>query len=241
MSHTNDHIVTSFDEELNALKTTISLMGGLVESQLADALEAFRRRDTALAEHCQQTDHKTDELEAQISQLALQLLALRQPMAGDLRAIVVSLKIASDLERMGDNAKSIAKRAVTLSQLPEISVVNGIARMTTLTQHLLTEMLDAYARSDLDRAMVVWRRDEEIDAMYTSIFRELLTYMMEDPRTITTCTHLLFIAKNVERFGDHITNIAESFYFQQTGGYLTDDRPKGDTSSTEIIRLDSEL
>jgi phosphate transport system protein len=241
MSHTNDHIVTSFDEELNTLKTTISLMGGLVESQLADALEAFRRRDTVLAEHCQQTDHKTDELEAQISQLALQLLALRQPMAGDLRAIVVSLKIASDLERMGDNAKSIAKRAVTLSQLPEISVVNGIARMTTLTQHLLTEMLDAYARSDLDRAMVVWRRDEEIDAMYTSIFRELLTYMMEDPRTITTCTHLLFIAKNVERFGDHITNIAESFYFQQTGEYLTDDRPKGDTSSTEIIPLDSEV
>jgi phosphate transport system protein len=141
---------------------------------------------------------------------------------------------------MGDNAKSIAKRAVTLNQLPEVSIVNGITRMAVLTQQLLAQMLDAYASADLERAMTVWGRDEEIDSMYTSIFRELLTYMMEDPRTITSCTHLLFIAKNVERFGDHITNIAESFYFQETGEHMIDDRPKGDASSTQIVHLDPE-
>ena len=240
MSQTNEHIVKSFDEELNTLKTTISLMGGLVESQLTDAMDAFRRRDAALAERCQQTDLETDQLETRISQLVIRLLALRQPMAGDLRTILVSLKIASDLERMGDNAKSIAKRAVTLNQLPEVSIVNGITRMAVLTQQLLAQMLDAYASADLERAMTVWGRDEEIDSMYTCIFRELLTYMMEDPRTITSCTHLLFIAKNVERFGDHITNIAESFYFQETGEHMIDDRPKGDASSTQIVHLDPE-
>ena len=237
MSQNNDHIVKSFGDELNALKTTITQMGGLVESQLADAVDAFRRRDDVLAARCAAGDAKIDELEGRIDQMVVRLLALRQPMAGDLRVIVASLKIAGDLERMGDNAKSIAKRASTLSQLPEVGVVHGIVRMAGLAQQLLAQMLDAYARGDLQRAMNVWRRDEEIDSTYTSIFRELLTYMMEDPRNISACTHLLFIAKNVERFGDHITNIAESFYFQETGEHLQDDRPKGDATSAEIVGL----
>lgn len=235
MSQNNDHIVTSFDDELNALKSTITQMGGLVESQLSDAIDAFRRRDGELAARCTAADEKIDDLEGRLDQMAVRLLALRQPVAGDLRVIVAALKIAGDLERMGDNAKSIAKRALTLSQLPEVAVVHGIVRMAGLAQQLLAQMLDAYARGDLQRAMNVWRRDEEIDATYTSIFRELLTYMMEDPRNISACTHLLFVAKNIERFGDHITNIAESFYFQETGEHLQDDRPKGDSSSAEIV------
>ena len=225
MSQTNEHIVKSFDEELNTLKTTISLMGGLVESQLTDAMDAFRRRDAALAERCQQTDLETDQLETRISQLVIRLLALRQPMAGDLRTILVSLKIASDLERMGDNAKSIAKRAVTLNQLPEVSIVNGITRMAVLTQQLLAQMLDAYASADLERAMTVWGRDEEIDSMYTSIFRELLTYMMEDPKRISACTNLLYMVKDLERAGDYVQSIAEDIYYAVSGEPLYNEGP----------------
>ena len=239
MSQVNDHIVKSFDEELNTLKTTISMMSGTVESQLNDAIDAFRRRDPSLADRCIETDLETDQFESRISELVVRLLALRQPVAGDLRRILASLKIASDLERMGDNAKSIAKRVITLSELPQTSAVNGIVRMAELTQQILAQMLDAIAQTDLDRAIMIWERDEEIDAMYTSIFRELLTYMMEDPRNISSCTHLLFIAKNIERIGDHITNIAESFYFQEMGEYMTDNRPKGDASSTQIAHSDS--
>ena len=198
MSQNNDHIVKSFGDELNAPKT-ITQMGGLVDSLLADAVDAFRRRDGVLAARCAAGDAKIDELEGRIDQMVVRLLALRQPMAGDLRVIVASLKIAGDLERMGDNAKSIAKRASTLSQLPEVGVVHGIVRMAGLAQQLLAQMLDAYARGDLQRAMNVWHCDEG-SIHYTSIFRELLTYMMEDPRSISACTHLLFVAKNVERF-----------------------------------------
>lgn len=232
----DSHIVSSFDEELDGLRSAISRMGGLVEAQLSNAIQAIAKRDDALAAHCVAADKEIDDLEDHVEALTLRMLALRQPVAHDLRQILSALKTSHDLERMGDYATNVAKRASALSQLPEVGPINGIARMGRLTHRIITDVLDAYTQRDVERAMVAWERDEEIDQMYTSLFRELLTYMMEDPRNITACAHLLFVAKNIERIGDHATNIAEAVYFEETGRRLEGNRPKGDNSSFAVVK-----
>jgi phosphate transport system protein len=229
----SEHIVKSYDEELKQLNTLINRMGGLVETQLDGAVQAVLRRDPESAERVVKGDAQVDEIEQEVGALVVRLLALRQPMAVDLRHIVSSLKIAADLERFGDHAKSIAKRAIAISQVPRIPAP-GLDRMARMVQAMIKDVLDAHLAGDTDKAIKVWRRDAEVDQLYNSLFRELLTYMMEDPRNITGCTHLLFIAKNVERMGDHATNIAETVHYQVKGTKLPDDRPKGNDPSFAI-------
>lgn len=232
-----DHTVKSFQEELDAIAASIAQMGGLTEAQLAGAIEAVSRRDSQLAERTVQDDRRIDTLEAEIEARAVRIIALRQPMASDLREAISAIKISSDLERIGDLAKNIAKRALVIQgdfDTP-VRLIQGIARMGRLAQGQLKLVLDSFSNRDAQTAMEVWRGDEEIDEMYNSVFRELLTYMMEDPRTIGVCTHLLFIAKNIERIGDHATNIAETVRYFVTGERIADDRPKGDTTSTTAV------
>jgi phosphate transport system protein len=212
-------------------------MGGLTEAQLANAIESVSRRDSELAQRTVEQDRRIDTLEHEVEARAIRVIALRQPMATDLREVISAIKISTDLERIGDLAKNIAKRALVIQgdfETP-VRLIQGIARMGRLAQGQLKSVLDACSNRDAQAAMEVWRGDEEIDEMYNSVFRELLTYMMEDPRTIGVCTHLLFIAKNIERIGDHATNIAETVSYVVTGEYVSDDRPKGDkTSSTTV-------
>ena len=226
-----EHIVTSFEEALDNINESLARMGGLAEKQLADAIEAITRRDVALAERTVASDKQIDALEVDIEAQALRLIALRQPMAIDLRETISAIKISADLERIGDLGKNVAKRAMVVDQASPGWAMQGLERMGRQVLTQLKEVLDAYAQRDHERAMTVWRRDEEIDEMYNSLFRELLTYMMEDPRTISLCTHLLFVAKNLERIGDHSTNIAETIQFLVTGETLGESRPKGDTTS----------
>ncbi|MEM6489711.1 MAG: phosphate signaling complex protein PhoU [Pseudomonadota bacterium] len=222
------HILTAFDQDLKAISSGIAEMGGIAEEQLGNALEAVRARDNELAREVVAADIRLDRLEMRLEEQAIQTLALRQPVAGDLRQVVSALKISSTLERIGDLAKNCAKRALVLNERPPLRVSASILRMGKQTQGLLTETLDAYTSRDKDLAMSVWRRDVEIDEMYNSLFRELITYMMEDPRVITLCSQLLFVAKNLERIGDHATFIAEMTYFVVEGRPLEDPRPKGD-------------
>lgn len=224
-----EHIVRSFDDELRELSAGLSKMGGLAEEQLAKALEAVEQRDDRLADEVIAADEKLDVMEAKLEESAVQTLALRQPMAADLRQVVAALKIASTLERIGDLAKNIAKRAKVLSNAQPLRVSGSIVRMGRLTQSLLSEVLDAWATRDTALAVSVWNRDVEIDEMYNSLFRELITYMMEDPRVIGLCSQLLFVAKNLERIGDHATFVAEMTHFVVEGEPLGDDRPKGDS------------
>jgi phosphate transport system protein len=230
----NEHIVKSYDLDLNQLNDLIARMGGLAEKQLADAVQSVFKRDAELAAKTVDSDHRIDDLEHDIDALVVQMLALRQPMADDLREVITALKISSDLERVGDYAANIAKRVMALSQVPSVRPAHLIPRMGTLAQAQIHRVLDAYVQRDADKAVEVRNADEEIDEMYTSLFRELLTYMMEDPRDISACTHLLFIAKNIERIGDHATNIAEYVYFLVHGAPLADERPKGDTSPSVV-------
>jgi len=230
-----EHIVRSFSEELRRLTTLITQMGGIAEAQVETAVRAVAKRDTGLATGVMQSDARLDQYERDIDAEAIRMLALRHPMAGDLREIVSSLKIAADLERIGDYAANIAKRAMVLAQLPPVRPAGAIPRMGKLVQEIMKEVLDAYIDRDLDKAIAAWRRDEDLDDLYTSLFREVLTYMMEDPRNITPCTHLLFIAKNLERIGDHATNIAETIHFLVVGHSLKAVRPKGDTSSFALV------
>jgi phosphate transport system protein len=231
----DQHIVRQFDEELDEMRATIAQMGGLVEQQLANALTAISRRDEVMARRCLEADVEIDALEDRIEAQTLRMLALRQPVALDLRSILSALKIAHNLERMGDYAKNVAKRASALAHLPEVGPVNGIVRMGRLTHGIIKDVLDAYTEPNVDKAITAWVRDEEIDQMYNSLFRELLTYMMEDPRNITACAHLLFVAKNIERIGDHATNIAETVHFQEKGTRLEGLRPKGDRTSYAVV------
>jgi phosphate transport system protein len=235
---TKEHIVRSFSEELRRLATLITQMGGTAEAQVETAVRAVARRDAALATMVVQSDVRLDEYEREIDAEAIRMLALRQPMGGDLREIVSALKIASDLERIGDYAANIAKRAMVLAQMPPVRPAGAIPRMGKLVQEIMKDVVDAYVGRDLDKAIGAWRRDEELDDLYTSLFREVLTYMMEDPRNITPCTHLLFIAKNLERIGDHATNIAETLHFMVMGHSMKEVRPKGDTSSFELVTPD---
>jgi phosphate transport system protein len=233
-----EHIVKSYDEELQRLSKMIVEMGGLAESQLAAAIEAVQERDSELAARVIEDDAKVDQIERELDNLAIRLLALRQPMARDLREIFVALKIASDLERICDYCANVAKRSIALSQAPPIQPTHALPRMAHLALLLVKDVIDAYVEHDADKALDVWNRDEELDEMYASLFREFLTYMMEDPRNIGTCTHLLFMAKNIERIGDHATNIAENLYYLVHGTPLTQARPKGDNSSLEVVAPD---
>src|SRR5215831_4056154 len=227
----SDHILKRFDEELERLNSSINEMGGLTESQFAKALTAVRQRDTQTAEEVIADDARVDALDAAVQEQTVKLLALRQPMANDLRVVLSSIKIAAALERMADYAKNAAKRGIVLSQsTAPASAVAGIDRLGRLVRAALKDVLDAFADDDVEKAHDVWNRDEEIDHVYTGLFRELLTYMMEDPRTITACTHLLFMAKNIERAGDHVTNIAELVSFRIAGHGFDEVRPKGSAS-----------
>jgi len=230
-----EHTVRAFGEQLESLAAGVAQMGGLAEAQFADAIEAIGKRDMALAEAAIAGDPRIDELQLSIEDQAVKVLALRQPLAIDLRDTLAAIKIASELERVGDLAKNIAKRALVLNREPPIRLTLSLARMGKVTLSQINTVLDAYSDRDAAGAEAVWRQDNEIDEIYNSLFRELLTYMMEDPRTISLCTHLLFVAKNIERCGDHATNIAETVYHMVSGGHLASDRPKADvTSSTSI-------
>jgi phosphate transport system protein len=229
MAH--EHIVKAFDEQLDRLTNMISRMGGIAEGQIAGAIQAVIKRDAELAASVVETDHKVDVLEREIDEQAVSLLALRQPMAGDLRTVVSALRIASDVERIADYAANVAKRAIALAQMAPVRPVFQIPRMGMVARDMVRDVLDAYTTHNVDKAVAVWNRDEELDEIYSSLFRELLTYMMEDPRNITACTHLLFIAKNIERIGDHVTNIAETIHYLVVGKPLLGERPKGDFTS----------
>jgi phosphate transport system protein len=230
------HIVKSFEQELNRLRTLITEMGGLVESQVALACEAVLQRDDTAAAGAVETDPKVDALEREVEQFVIRLLALRQPMAQDLRLIVASLKITGDLERIGDYAANVAKRSLVLSQFSLPFSLTGLGHMSRLVQEHLKMVIDAVGENDSDKAVEVWRSDESVDEIYNALFRELITYMMEDARYITPCTHLLFIAKNLERIGDHATNVAETVYYTVKGEPLPGNRPKGDTSAYAVVR-----
>ena len=232
---TSDHIVRSFDAELVRLKRSIVQMGGVAESQLERALDCIVRRDVQASQEVVRGDAALDDYEVAINSDALRLLALRQPMALDLREVVSAIKIASDLERIGDYSANLAKRAIALAQVPVVRPAATIPSMGRLVQEIIKEVLDAYIERDLKRALAAWTRDEQVDDLYTSLFRETLTYMMEDPRNITPCTHLLFIAKNIERVGDHATNIAETIHFLIEGEPIPRTRPKGDASSFAVV------
>jgi phosphate transport system protein len=228
----SEHIIKSYDEELRRLANAITQMGGLAESQLASSIEAVVERDSDLAARVVDADAKVDALEHEVDDMAVRLLALRQPMARDLREIVAALRIASDIERVCDYAANVAKRSIVLNQSPPVKPVYALPRMVRFAQKLITDVIDAYVERDADKAVEVWMRDEELDEMYSSLFRELLTYMMEDSRNITASTHLLFMAKNIERVGDHATNIAETVYFLVHGTPLNEARPKADRSTS---------
>jgi phosphate transport system protein len=235
----SEHIVRSYDQELELLDKKIAQMGGEVEQELAQGFDALERRDPKLAEAVAASDRKVDALESEIQELTIRMIARRQPMAVDLRHIMTVLKIAGDLERTGDLAKNLAKRALAISgENHPKPLMTGLKHMVELALSQLKDVLDAYAERDADKAIAVWRRDERIDSMYNSLFRELLTYMMEDPRNIGLCTHLLFAAKNIERVGDHTTNIAEDIHYLVHGVALADDRPKGDDTASTLIRKD---
>jgi len=231
-----EHIVRSYDEELRRLRDMTARMGGLAERQVADATRALVRRDTTLAAEVVQRDVQIDQLEREIETFCVRLLALRQPVASDLRVIVAAMKLSNDLERIGDYAANAAKRAIVLASLPSIGSLNGFERMAHLVQENLKAAMDAFVNDDAEAAERVWAADESVDAIYNGIFRELLTFMMEDPRSITAATHMLFIAKNLERIGDHTTNIAERIHYAVRGDSLPEDRPKADESAYAVVR-----
>ena len=231
-----EHIVKSFSGELKRLRVMITDMGGMVENQVELACRAVVERDAALAARAVEADPAVDAVEREVEQFVIRLIALRQPMAQDLREIVASLKITGDLERIGDYAANVAKRSLVLGQYNLPTTLPGLTHMSRLVQENLKSIIDAVGEGDTDKALQVWRSDEVIDEIYNALFRELITYMMEDPRNITPCTHLLFIAKNLERIGDHATNIAETVYYVVKGEPLQDARPKGDTSAYAVIR-----
>ena len=232
----SEHIVKSYETELNRLRRLMTEMGGLVESQVEMATQAVLNKDAAAAAHAMETDPKVDAMEREAEQFVIRMLALRQPMAQDLRQIVSSLKMTGDLERIGDYAANVAKRSLVLRQFALPFKLSGLAHMSRLVQENLKLIVDAVGENNAEKALQVWRSDAAIDEIYDALFRELITYMMEDPRNITPCTHLLFIAKNLERIGDHATNIAELVHYAELGVPLSDARPKGDSSPSAVVR-----
>ena len=231
-----DHIVAAFDADLGELRRGIAEMGGIAEKMLGDAASALVRDHAELARSVIAEDPRLDDLQRSIEERGILTIARRQPLAVDLREVIAALRIASDLERAGDLAKNVAKRVIaTTGQSQPRRAVMGVQRMSDLALGQLHDVLDAYAGNDVEAAVAVWRRDGAIDAMNNSLFRELLTYMMEDPRSISYCTHLLFCAKNIERIGDHTTNIAETIHYLVTGEPLAGERPKDDRSSFAVV------
>tara|TARA_Y100001970_G_scaffold294127_1_gene447289 strand:- start:135644 stop:136357 length:714 start_codon:yes stop_codon:yes gene_type:complete len=229
-----EHIVKSYDEELDRISNTIVHLGGFIEEQLSSAINALVQRDGALAEQVIENDLKADAMEEDINNQVTRILALRQPMAVDLRLITTALKISSDLERVGDSAANVAKRAQALNQFEPVKPAFGVPRMAQTVQTMIKDVLDSFLDRDVERAMTVWRRDAEVDEMYNSLLRELLTHMLEDPRNITPCYHLLFVAKNIERIGDHATNMAETINFLVHGKNIAEARPKGETDDMDF-------
>lgn len=216
----SEHTVTAFDDDLNLLVTKISEMGGNAESMVAGSVQALLSGDTGLGQSVVADDKVLDALQQEIDEHIVLLIAKRQPMAQDLREAIGALRMATDLERIGDLGKNIARRSFQIQDnLPTKQFLRGIEHLTNVVLEQLKDALDAYVAKDVEKARMVWARDDEIDGLYTSLFRELLTYMMEDPRTITYCTHLLFCAKNMERIGDHITNLAETVNYIANGSY----------------------
>jgi len=232
----SEHTIKAFDADLQDLTRVVAEMGGLAERQIAKAIEALDKRDPVLADRVIAEDAKIDALQHEIEEKAVLTIARRQPMAVDLREIVGALRVSNDLERIGDLAKNIAKRVGALEEdFGSQQVMRGVEHMAELVLAQIKDVLDSFANRDSAKALAVWRNDEEIDAVNNSLFRELLTYMMEDPRNISYCIHLLFCAKNIERMGDHATNIAETVYFIAEGRTLAEERPKGDnTASTKV-------
>jgi len=233
-----DHTIRAFDTDLQQLGGKIAEMGRLDDKQIAGAIEALVKRDTTLAKDVIATDDQVDELQRQIEEKAVAAIARRQPMAVDLREIVGTLRISNDLERVGDLAENIAKRVLLLTDEFRIGeVLVQLQHMVDLVRDQLARVLQSYEKRDVEAALDVWRKDEEIDALNTGLFRELLTFMMEDARNITFCTHMLFCAKNIERMGDHATNIAETVYYIVEGSQLKEERPKADVTSKTKLPL----
>ncbi|KAF0113693.1 MAG: phosphate transport system protein [Rhodospirillaceae bacterium] len=228
------HIVKSYDDELTQLRAIIVAMGHMAAGEVASAIQSLTEQDTDLASQVIAGDHAVDDAEHQVNELTVRLLALRSPVADDLRTVVASLKMASELERVADLAVNIAKRVIVLSQFPPLPSVHGIARMGEAVVALVEAVVSAFAASDVTEALAVWERDMDVDDQCSALFRELLTYMMENPRNITACSHLMFVAKNIERVGDHATNIAEIIHYRVVGEPLRTPRPKGDTSSFRL-------
>ena len=226
--NTGPHIVSAFDGDLLTVQAKISEMGGLAEELLSNALEAVQNRDTELAQEVVARDKRLDQLEYELDELATQTIALRQPMAEDLRVLISAMKVATTLERVGDLSKNIARRAMYLAESRPARLSSSIVRMGQQTLAQLTEVLDAFVSRDTALAVAIWRRDVELDETYNAIFREVVTYMMEDARMIGLGSQLLFIAKNLERIGDHTTHISENIYYVVKGEPLGDDRPKGE-------------
>ncbi|MFD2052436.1 phosphate signaling complex protein PhoU [Mesorhizobium calcicola] len=234
------HIMSAYDEELKYLSKRIAAMGGHAERMVEQAVAALVNADPGLAQKVIRDDAVLDEGQREIDDKAIIIIAKRQPMATDLREIVGAIRISADLERVGDLGKNVAKRvAAVIDGRQPTSLYRGLEALANLALTQLKEVLDVYASRSVDKIGFVRDRDDQIDAMYTSLFRELLTYMMEDPRNITPCTHLLFCAKNIERIGDHATNIAETIYYIVTGEQMPAERPKGD--KTDKISLSSTL
>ena len=224
----HDHTVKSYDKELETLERRIAEMGGIAEKMVIDAMDALASGDSALAHQVIATDPRLDALQREIEEAAILTIARRQPMAVDLREIIGAIRVAGDLERVGDLAKNIAKRSIKIgveARVPRAIV--GLKHMNDVATELMKDVLDAYAQRDVERAHAVWERDAELDALEDSVFRDLLTHMMEDPRNISYCAHLLFCSKNIERIGDHATNVAETVFYLVTGQTLPSDRPKG--------------
>lgn len=223
-NNATDHIVTSYSDELTQLSQLIAEMGGQVEVAIENGTKSLLKLDRELADVTIIADQRIDDMQRRIDDMAVSMIARRQPMASDLRSIITAIHVASDLERVGDMAKQLSRRSLKLDGLSlQPTFYNGVKNMTGLVLRQIKDALDAYASRDANAAIAVCNHDDEVDAMYTSLFRELLTYMMEDPRNITPCTHLLFCAKNLERIGDHATNIAERAYYLETGKQLTPD------------------
>ncbi|MEX3015293.1 phosphate signaling complex protein PhoU [Gymnodinialimonas hymeniacidonis] len=228
MAH-SDHIVSSFDRDLEGIQAKIMRMGGMVEEAISKSVEALEARDVELAKTVRKADKAIDALEEQVNEDAARIIALRQPIASDLRTVLTVFRVSANLERIGDYAKNIAKRSQSVIELEHVpGTAKALKRMARQVELMLKDVLDAYIQQDADLAEDVRQRDLEVDQMYSALFREYLTHMMEDPRNITTCMHLHFMAKNIERMGDHVTSVAEQVIYLVTGEMPDDDRPKED-------------
>jgi len=240
MMNVTEHTARIFDNDLNKVTQLVAQMGGLAQKQVTDASDALARHDIALARRVIELDASVDELQRQIEEKAVATIALRQPLAFDLRALVAMLRIANDLERIGDLAKNIGKRVIAVSgETSQRTLIRGLRHMASLVGAQLAVVLDSFVDRNPLQALRVWQGDKEVDALYVSLFRELLTYTMEDPGTISPCIHYLFCAKNIERIGDHTTNIAEAVHYMVEGHAIAGERPKGDAgnyiSETQVL------